>query len=387
MHSDQVRDVAAELEAAPDLDCVQRIVRSQARRVAHADGATFVLRDVDHCFYADEDAVSPLWKGQRFPITNCISGWAMLHAQVVVVPDITTDERIPLDAYRPTFVKSLTMIPVGGEKPVAAIGAYWARTHHATAAELEALTALADAAGRALERVGLFAAPSTPMLGDPTAGGVDPVDAAPGTLVASEDRERIARDLHDTVLQRLFAAGLTLQRLQGQVDDPAASAIDGVVDEIDESIRELRGVIYGLEYGHGQVGGLRTAVLAAAAESSRSLGLRPEVVFEGFDDGDVGDDLRRHATGALREMLSNVARHASASAVTVRCTSGPDLVIEVCDDGRGPADAPVAGNGLANLTARAEALGGTFRLGRAGSATVAVWSVPAAPGTRPRAAV
>ncbi|HET6794882.1 MAG TPA: GAF domain-containing protein, partial [Acidimicrobiales bacterium] len=185
--------VLRRLQAAADLGSVQEVVRTAARRLADADGATFVLRDGDKCFYADEDAMSPLWKGQRFPLTNCISGWAMMHAQTVVVSDITLDERIPIEAYRPTFVRSLAMVPIGGERPVAAIGVYWAQLHAATADELEALHALADAAGDAIARIGLVGAPVLPDLAGAGAAAVDPVDRPGQATRPNADRERIAR--------------------------------------------------------------------------------------------------------------------------------------------------------------------------------------------------
>jgi len=147
------------LEHAEVLEDVQAVVRRAPRRLVAADGATFVLRDVDMCFYADEDAASPLWKGQRFPIEHCISGWAMLNDATAVVPDIRLDVRIPQEAYRPTFVRSLVMVPVGTEKPVAAIGSYWARVHEPTDEEVDVLERLARATAAAIERVGLEDAP------------------------------------------------------------------------------------------------------------------------------------------------------------------------------------------------------------------------------------
>lgn len=150
------------LNSARKVELVGQIVRSAARRVAKADGATFVLRDGALCFYADEDAIGPLWKGQRFPMTECISGWAMLHAESVAIPDIELDHRIPLAAYRPTFVRSLVIVPIGRTEPVGAIGAYWAATGKASAAAVEALEELADAAARAIDRIGLEHAPWAP---------------------------------------------------------------------------------------------------------------------------------------------------------------------------------------------------------------------------------
>jgi GAF domain-containing protein len=150
------------LDAAVSLEEVGRIVRTEARRRTGAQGATFVLREEDCCFYADEDAIAPLWKGQRFPITSCVSGWAMLHDETTVVPDISVDDRIPIEAYLPTFVRSLAMVPVGSPTPVAAIGAYWSRRYQATPAELAALEELADRTASAIRRIGLADAPWAP---------------------------------------------------------------------------------------------------------------------------------------------------------------------------------------------------------------------------------
>jgi len=156
------QDPAAALAAVETVPELADAVRSLARTAGGADGATFVLREDDHCFYVDEDSIAPLWKGQRFPIASCISGWAMLHDTAVAIADITLDERIPQDAYRPTFVRSLLMVPVGHGGPVAAIGVYWARLHHATDDEQRRVRAVADAAAAVLDRIGLDTAPWAP---------------------------------------------------------------------------------------------------------------------------------------------------------------------------------------------------------------------------------
>lgn len=135
---------------------VTRIVRSSARELLGADGVSFVLREDELCHYADEDAVAPLWKGQKFPLDNCISGWSMLNSEAVAIRDIYADPRVPHEAYRPTFVKSLLMVPIGELSPVGALGAYWAREHAPTDSEIEVARALANAAGLALENVALY---------------------------------------------------------------------------------------------------------------------------------------------------------------------------------------------------------------------------------------
>ncbi|MGW0231409.1 GAF domain-containing protein [Actinopolymorpha singaporensis] len=138
-----------ELEKARAVEDVERIVKRGVRRILAADGSTFVLLDHEMCYYADEDAMSPLWKGQRFPVRECVSGWAMLNRRTVVITDIRRDRRIPGEAYRPTFVRSLVMAPILSPAPLGALGAYWAQTRrpwHFQVAALEEISKLAAAA-------------------------------------------------------------------------------------------------------------------------------------------------------------------------------------------------------------------------------------------------
>jgi signal transduction histidine kinase len=152
---DPLLDAVTALASARDEASVCAIVRRAARELTAADGVTFVLRQGGFCYYADEDAIAPLWKGKRFPLESCISGWVMLNKRYTAIADIYTDERIPHAAYRPTFVKSLLMMPVRRENPIAAIGAYWATHHTATPLEIGVLQSLADAAALALYNVQL----------------------------------------------------------------------------------------------------------------------------------------------------------------------------------------------------------------------------------------
>jgi two-component sensor histidine kinase len=143
------------LSSARTLDEIMTVVSAGVRALLQADGATFVLREGERCFYAEEDAVSPLWRGRRFPLSACISGWCMLNRQSVAVADIYQDDRIPADTYRPTFVRSLAMAPVGRDEPVAALGAYWAEVREPRAEEVELLQDIADAAALAVANVQL----------------------------------------------------------------------------------------------------------------------------------------------------------------------------------------------------------------------------------------
>ncbi|HXW10041.1 MAG TPA: PAS domain S-box protein [Steroidobacteraceae bacterium] len=149
-----VKAVAA-LAAARTVEEVMGVVRNSARSLTGADGVTFVLRDGQSVFYADEDAIAPLWKGSRFPLEQCVSGLAMLKGEVLSIPDIYVDPRVPVDAYHPTFVRSLLMTPIGRDESIAAIGAYWATVHEATTRERQNVQALAEAASLAFRNISL----------------------------------------------------------------------------------------------------------------------------------------------------------------------------------------------------------------------------------------
>ncbi|WP_243056920.1 ATP-binding protein [Nocardioides sp. SR21] len=148
----------AQLSTAQSMDRVTEIVATTVRQMLGAQGATFVLREDGHCFYADEDAIEPLWKGRRFPLESCVSGWAMLNKQPVAIPDIYHDVRVPLDAYRPTFVKSLCMAPIRTSDPVGALGAYWSEHHEPSIEEVRMLQVLANSTAVALENLELRSA-------------------------------------------------------------------------------------------------------------------------------------------------------------------------------------------------------------------------------------
>ena len=203
-----------------------------------------------------------------------------------------------------------------------------------------------------------------------------------GELAMSADRERIARDLHDTVIQRLFATGPSLQSSLPLVDEPALrTRIEEAVTSLDDTIRQVRTTIFALEPPPAVERGVRARVLDICAEAARTLGVDPEVRFAGAVDRTIGPELAPQVLSTLREALSNVARHAGARRVSVELSAGSDVVLEVVDDGVGiPAGTRGPGRGLVNMAQRAEARGGSFaaRPGTAGG-TVVTWRVPLAP--------
>jgi signal transduction histidine kinase len=201
-------------------------------------------------------------------------------------------------------------------------------------------------------------------------------------LALVEDRARIARDLHDTVVQRLFATGLSLQGAAALApSDPreAARRVEGAVDDLDDTVKQIRSAIFSLEMTEGQQAGLRSRVLDVVREAVPALGFEPRVVFEGPVDAATPDELSADLLATLQEALSNVARHAGARHVDVVLTvADRELVLCVTDDGTGPpGPEQPRGRGLDNMAARAVRRGGALDL-RAGapSGTVAEWRVP-----------
>jgi PAS domain S-box-containing protein len=200
------------------------------------------------------------------------------------------------------------------------------------------------------------------------------------TLAVTEDRERIARDLHDTVIQRLFAAGMTLQGAAARVSDGEARArVEKAVDELDATIKEIRTAIFALQAPPDGGPGLRGELVRLTNELRPALGFSPRMQFDGAVEG-IHPAVAENLVPALREALSNVARHAGASGVRVIVDVHDDVCLTVVDDGVGIPDSVVGGNGLANLRARAEELGGSCRAHQGDDGgCVLVWRVPAVP--------
>jgi signal transduction histidine kinase len=195
-------------------------------------------------------------------------------------------------------------------------------------------------------------------------------------LAVYADRDRIGRDLHDIVIQRLFAIGLSLQGGLKWTEDPQLrDRIDEAVDEIDETIRDIRRSIFELA-SVPQDGDIQSQVTELVDRAASSLKFRPTLAFEGPIRLTITPPLAQEVLAVLGEALSNTARHAHASEVDVELIAGHDLVLRVRDNGVGvPADA--VESGLANMRRRAAARGGHCTVTRAEpSGTLVAWSVP-----------
>jgi signal transduction histidine kinase len=226
--------------------------------------------------------------------------------------------------------------------------------------------ALAAAAGVAIENARLY--------------------ARVGEIAMLEDRERIAQDLHDTVIQRLFATGLALQGAARLAERPeVAQRIEQAVEDLDLTVKHIRTAIFGLQHTRPQSEGLRRRVLALVAEAAGTLGFEPRVLFDGPVDASVSDAIGADLLATLREALTNVAKHAHAGRVDVEVVSSADLVLRVEDDGvgRGGFDDDGEprpgghGQGMGNMARRAERWGGSLLVeDRVGGGTIVSWRVP-----------
>jgi signal transduction histidine kinase len=200
-------------------------------------------------------------------------------------------------------------------------------------------------------------------------------------LTVFEDRDRIARDLHDLVIQRLFATGMQLESSVRLIDKPEVGArVRRAVDDLDVTIREIRSTIYALQTGPAPDvrPSLRARLLEVLDAGAEQLGSTPAFRLRGLVDTGVPDDVAEQLLAVLREALSNAARHAQAGSVEVQLDVDEALTLVVRDDGRGLPAEGGRRSGLANLAARADALGGkcSVQSRTDGSGTELVWSVP-----------
>jgi signal transduction histidine kinase len=194
------------------------------------------------------------------------------------------------------------------------------------------------------------------------------------------DRDRIARDLHDRVIQRIFSIGMSLQGVTRTPGPPEMlTRVTKAVADLDSTIDEIRTAIFELEVGMGDRG-LRRSVLDLVDELSSLLGTRPEVTFMGLIDSGVSQQAADHLLAVLREALTNVGKHAYATHCHVTLVVNDSVRLEVVDDGTGirHASGESGGHGLTNLRNRAEKLGGTLVLqAPSDGGTKLIWTVPA----------
>ncbi len=199
-------------------------------------------------------------------------------------------------------------------------------------------------------------------------------------MAVFEDRDRIAKDLHDLVIQRLYATGMSLQGATSLITNPeVADRITRSVDALDDTIREIRSAIFALQtHTDARPAGVRARILDIAQEMTPALGFAPSLQLDGAIDAEVPEPIAEPLLTALRESLSNAARHAHASQVDVVVMVDDDLILQVRDDGAGISQGGRR-SGLRNLEERAVALGGSLTVKPADTGgTELLWRVPLA---------
>jgi signal transduction histidine kinase len=298
-------------------------------------------------------------RGVTLPAES-LSAEVMATGEPVTVADFSQDERVTPAARERMSLGPAVILPLGGSGSVRGVLTVG---RHPGAMPLT--PAAAEMAGSFAAQAGIVLA-----LADARRGAEQ--------LTLLQDRERIARDLHDLVIQRLYATGMSLQGVVPLIERPEVTdRVSRAVDAMDETIKEIRSAIFALQVPqYAARAGLRERVREVLQEMTELLGFAPALSLV----GDLGDQLPAEAADqllvALREALSNAARHAGASRVEVTVAAGQDLVLVVRDNGAGMG-ASTRRSGLANLSERAMRLGGRLSVGPAGeSGTELRWQVP-----------
>lgn len=196
-------------------------------------------------------------------------------------------------------------------------------------------------------------------------------------LAVFEDRERIGRDLHDLVIQRLFASGMTLQSLTRRITEGRArEQVLGVVDDLDETIHQVRTTIFALQSTPEKEPGLRSRIVSTIDDHTDLLGFTPSLQISGLVETDVPDDVGEHMLAVIREALANVARHAQATRAEISIVVDGEVSVRVHDNGIGIGETSRR-SGLRNLDQRARGLSGSCEVAsRAEGGTALTWRVP-----------
>jgi two-component system, NarL family, sensor histidine kinase DevS len=355
-------DVTRELLSGSEPTQVLTLVTQQALALSGADMVALAVPAGDqkrlvNTHTAGEGANGAL--GLVLPVAASMSGQVLASGEAVVLEDFRNDGRVNPIAREHMPLGWAILLPLGAPGNVRGV-----------------LTIGRDPGSlpfppQAVEMVTTFAAQAGIVL----ELAEHRHDSA--RLAVLQDRDRIARDLHDLVIQRLYATGMSLQGALPLITRPdVADRISSAVDALDETIREIRSAIFSLQsHSDPKRVGLRAKILDVVEEMTAPLGFAPSLRLVGPLDEEVPGEVGEHLLSALREALSNAARHAGASSVDVTVDCGTDLALLVRDNGTGPGRG-TRRSGLANLAERARAQGGRLRVGRAeGGGTDLEWRV------------
>jgi signal transduction histidine kinase len=323
-------------------------IARQARTIADADVVTVVLPTPDPAYLRVEVASGALADeihGYTFPADNTMTKVTLGTGRPVMLADAAGESQYPTYLTRFLDIGPIMVVPLIGaqhSRGALALGRLRGRRPFENT-DLDLATAFAHHAAMALE------------LAD--------ARADQQRMLLLQDRDRIARDLHDHVIQRLFVAGMTLQGTAFLPEPERAVRVDRVVTDLDEVIAQIRTAIFGLRGALGpQDGSVRARVLEVVAELGESQDFAPRVRFVGAIDAAVGPGLADDIVAVARETLTNAARHAQADLVEISLTvTAETLSLDVVDNGVGLGGV-TRRSGLRNLRQRAENHGGTLEL-------------------------
>lgn len=356
-------EVQAQLLSTSGEDPLRTIAR-RSIEIADADLVTVGLLTADRDGFVIEFAFgehAPELVARRFPLPGTI-GERVISGGEPYVTGIAGEPEVPSSHVASVMeVGPLISLPLrGNEEPRGLLTVARKRGRRAfTETEVAMAAGFASHASVALE------------LAD--------VRAAEQKMIMLEDRDRIARDLHDHVIQELFAIGLSIEGVASQLPShpDLAERLRNRVDDLDRAIRRIRTSIFEL-HGNNAVTreGLRLSILEVVSDVTPALGFAPSVTFAGLLDLQLPESLTQDVIAVVRETLTNVAKHAHATAVSLDVELvGEELTINVADNGLGMAK-PAKASGIANLRTRAAHHHGSFELSPApGGGTVAVWKV------------
>ncbi len=356
-------EVTAELLGAGDPTEILRLIAGRTLELSNADYAMIALPEDDEADPEDITTLtvavsagleSDLLTGRIIPVRGSTSGSVFVDHVPRAVPSLAFDPAVGLDVrFGPALV-----LPLGSGDRVQGVLLAVRTPGSAPFAEqeLQVVSSFGDQASLALERARS--------------------QAERGELELLADRDRIARDLHDHVIQRLFAIGLSLQGTRRRVKTPGvAERVSDHIDQLHEVIQDIRTAIFDLQVSEVGAGQVRGRLHQVISELTDDAPLRTTARMSGPLDT-VPPGLAEHAEAVIREAISNAVRHAKAHELMVTISVDDQLVIDVCDNGVGIPDT-VARSGLHNLKQRAAAAGGSFTVGRdAGGGTRLVWTAP-----------
>ncbi|MBO0837217.1 MAG: GAF domain-containing protein, partial [Actinobacteria bacterium] len=356
-------EVTRALLSGADASTALTLIAAKSLEMAGADLVVLALPAADGDVLQIEEAVgygAADALGLLVPASGSASGLVLASGQVLTIADYKHDERVAAVARERLDIGPAVLVPLGTAGNVRGVLTAGRRpgAMRLAPAATDMLVSFASQAGIALE------------LAEHRRKAEE--------VAVFEDRDRIARDLHDLVIQRLYATGISLQGAAGMVGNAEVAArIGGSVDALDETISEIRSTIFALQARPDALPmGLRARILKVAGQMTGPLGFAPTLQLDGPLDTGVPAEVADHLLSALREALANVARHAGASSVQVLVAAKGELSLIVSDNGKGISE-DGRRSGLANLEQRARQYGGALTVeAAAGGGTQLHWHVP-----------